>query len=204
MSNRNTDMKFPKNGNSYAVAGSKCQTNGIVDYGVIGEKGENGPNLTLDEIDHITTKFAVTNLKIKMDNRPFKWILKKYIMPDGTINWDELGFCSGINPDRKGAFVISAQLMYDYLTSSNALMTICGVNLDTIMVPLIRKVIEDSECTLEAPDKFYDYCVNFIRANAPHYENIRNKIKGESVDFEAQITFDLAKNVLEILKNGLE
>ena len=197
MSNRNTDMKFPKNVNSYDVAGSKCQNNGIVDYGLIGEEGENG-------LDHITTKFAVTNLKIKMDNRPFKWILKKYIMPDGTIDWDGLGFCSGINPDRKEAFVMSAQLMYDYLTSSNALMTICGVNLDTIMVPLIRKVIEDSECTLEAPDKFYDYCANFIRANAPHYENIRNKIKGESVDFEAQITFDLAKNVLGILKNGFE
>lgn len=191
------DIKLPKTINTHhpEPVGTKY-SGGIVDYGLKGEKGVEG------------TKIERRNKRVaqKMTNR---FNLSSFKKSDGTIDWDSIGFTDGIKPDRKEPFIRSAQLMYDYITSNNIVTKIGEVNIEVIIFPLLRKVIENSDCKLEDPSKFYDYCVGFIRERLPHYENIIKKTEREiddrprpCIDIEAQIISDLAKNVANILNKN--
>lgn len=201
MSNWLVDFEFPKtiwhpktvSTHPPELVGTKC-SGGIVDHGLKGESGDEGTKITRRS----------KGLTIKMPKNKINW--SGYKNPDGSINWEKLGFTEGIKPDRKEAFINAAQLMYDYINENDVIMRVGEVNFDVIIFAIIRKVIENSNSSLENPESFYAYCVEFVRKVLPHYENVMNKFKKERddcpqqcIDIEAQVVHDLSQNVLEIL-----
>jgi len=207
MTNWLDDIKLPKTISTHysdKVVGTKF-SGAIVDYGLRGDQGDEGSG-------YITKGYTVKSFKIerkkgatlKMTN--FYW--SSYKKSDGTIDWDRIGLIDGIKPDRKEPFIKAAQLMYDYITENHVITQVGNVNFGAVIFPIIKRVIEDSNCDLEDPEKFYDYCLSFTREILPHYENIIEKSKRERndeprpcIDIEAQLVADLVKNVLKILNN---
>ena len=152
MNNWLIDIKLPKTISIHPpVPEGTKYSGGIIDYGLKGEKGVEG-------------KIERRNKRItqKMANH-FNWSSCK--KSDGTIDWDSIGFTDGIKPDRKEPFIKAAQLMYDYITENHVITQVGDVSFDVIIFPLLRKVIENSDCELEDPSKFYDYCVRESNGN---------------------------------------
>lgn len=195
------DIKLPKTISTHPpeLVGTKY-SGGIVDYGLKGEKGVEGTR-----IERRNKRIERRNKRVaqKMSD-VFNW--SSYKKNDGTLDWDKLGFTDGIKSDRKEPLISSAQLMYDYVTSNNIVTKIGNVNMAVIIFQIIRKVIENSNSSLENPESFYAYCVEFVRKVLPHYENVNNKLKKERdelpqqcIDIEAQVCHDISQNVIEIL-----
>lgn len=160
----------------------KKPTSGTFCQGVVGDKGPDG------------TAF------LKRTNK-FKYLPLK----NGRIDWDVLPITEGLDIEKKESVLYNCDLMYNYMSQNNVKLHVFSVNIGAIMWPLLRKIANDSTEKISNPEKFYAYCIEYIKKIYPHYENVSAKSESEQhphpcIDIEACITRDLAENIVSILK----
>ena len=77
-----------------------------------------------------------------------------------------------------------------------------STDLETVLIPLLIHLgFNKCKEEIKNPEKFYNFCLSYIRDNIEHYEKI-NEIR--HIDIDAQIGHDLKVILIKILKNGTQ
>ena len=117
-------------------------------------------------------------------------------------------FVADLDPAKKEILLYNYYAICGYMKSSNIQTTVFGVDISTILLPILKSIVDVSSEKIEAPGKFCNYCIQYIQNNYPHYQNILDKYKTDSKDnrpvpdISQAIATDLAKNIIEILKKN--
>ena len=119
---------------------------------------------------------------------------------DFSFIWEETTFSHDIY-DEPYKTIVKKNLtsIARYILKENPL-NCYSTTLENILIPLlIRLGREKCKEEIKNPEKFYNFCLSYIRDHIEHYEKI-NKIR--HIDIDAQICHDLEVILIKILKNA--
>ena len=185
-------VKYPGNnsvvGNGFCVSGVQCGYRD--DPGLPGE-----PGIGVESAEKFSKKIQIQANKIKR-NMLYGDKLSCCKLKCGVVDWKSMGFMEGLSKEKEILFIKNAQAIYDYIENNDVVRYVGSVDMMVSIYPIIRKIVSESDCELEDAEKFYNYCVEYLRQSAPHYKNIKDKL-----NLEADATSDLANHIVNILKN---
>lgn len=117
--------------------------------------------------------------------------------------WDSKHFLDGIrDPILVSKCAISYTRLAQYVFGPEEPCTataIPGLDLDVSSLPLVRRVVCETGYVLEDPSSFLEFCKDYFRDKADHYEKV---VAMHRVDLEAQAIHDCANYVVKSLKNA--
>lgn len=130
-----------------------------------------------------------------------------YLNPEDTeacVNyWSKLHFLNGIGDEKDRTLcAVSYTLMAQYMYGEEEppLQTaVFGVSLEYLLLPIITKVIKSTKKPLVDAKSFFWYCKDFIRDRADHYEKVRGILFDLRIDIEAELSEEIANNVIDII-----
>ncbi len=117
--------------------------------------------------------------------------------------WKRINFLDGIrDPILASKCAVSYTRMAQYVFGPEEPCTITaipGLELEVTSLPLVRRVVCKTGLTLKDPSAFLEFCRDYFRDKADHYEKV---ITMHRVDLEAQAVHDCAEYIIRSLKNS--
>ncbi len=137
-----------------------------------------------------------------------EWFLD-YLKSEGISNfdedfsyiWEKTHFLDDLYEPYKTIVKKNLTSIARYILKENPLN--CYSNrLETVLIPLLIHLgFNKCKEEIKNPEKFYNFCLSYIRDHIEHYEKI-NEIR--HIDIDAQICHDLKIILTKILKNEVE
>ena len=115
--------------------------------------------------------------------------------------WWSYNFLDGIkNKSLKEKCALSYTRMAQFLGSNPEYCTITavpGLDLHYTCLPLVRRVVTRVDLTLTDPEAFLEFCKEYLRDKADHYEKV---VTMHRIDLEAQAVHDCAEHAIKTIK----
>lgn len=73
-----------------------------------------------------------------------------------------------------------------------------SVHFESICLPLVRKILSQTDAELTDPELFCDYCHDWIIDHEDHFNKMKEK--GVKIDTEAQMCYELSEAIIRIIK----
>lgn len=181
--------------------------------GVIGPKGPEGPNGCGYMGSYKDRLLKLYEIKVKEYNKPNGSVAADY-MRFNVVSKDSLKkstFLEDVPEDKKDMLLSNINLIYDYMKNEQVLFTVSNINtasninIAKIIFEALKKIAIETNEKLTEPDKFYKYCVEFIKSSYSHYQNVQKVNNGKVlIGIENSIRNDLCNNLISILKQNEE
>lgn len=169
------------------------------EQGVTGPKGPQG-------FGYKDCLLKLYKIKVKEYNKP-STVAEDY-MRFNVVSKDGLmqsTFLEDVPEDKKDVLLSNINLIYDYMKNEQVLFTFSNTNIEKIIFEALKKIAIETNEKLTEPDKFYKYCVEFIKSSYSHYQNVQKVNNGkELIGLENAIRNDLCNNLISILKQNEE
>lgn len=175
--------------------------------GVTDPKGPQGPQGCGYMGGYKDRLLKLYEIKVKEYNKPNGSVAADY-MRFNVVSKDSLKkstFLEDVPEDKKDMLLSNINLINDYMKNEQVLFTFSNINIAKIIFEALKKIAIETNEKLTEPDKFYKYCVEFIKSSYSHYQNVQKVNNGKVlIGVENSISNDLCNNLISILKQNEE
>ena len=111
--------------------------------------------------------------------------------------WDRIGLLQGLEPEDRYYVSYNYTVMAHYLLYEDVPLDCCGMPLDCIIFPIIRRITTKDK--LVNPKKLLNFITSWIKEHEDVLERWR---KTRGIDAEAEMCLVLSDTILKMDRNG--